>query len=102
HNRDPPDATPLPYTTLFRSVFLGAGVELSKGMAVATAAMAGMLLVQSGAFKVLNLLVFLTTSLLLRGDMPAAEEGLKTDPPAGRSEEHTSELQSRENLVCRL
>src|SRR5690606_42165147 len=23
-------------------------------------------------------------------------------PPAGRSEEHTSELQSRENLVCRL
>src|SRR6266511_5880714 len=23
-------------------------------------------------------------------------------PPRGRSEEHTSELQSRENLVCRL
>src|SRR5690606_40541918 len=23
-------------------------------------------------------------------------------PPGGRSEEHTSELQSRENLVCRL
>src|SRR5690606_40858983 len=23
-------------------------------------------------------------------------------PPVGRSEEHTSELQSRENLVCRL
>src|SRR5690606_40519518 len=27
------------------------------------------------------------------GDLP---------PPVGRSEEHTSELQSRENLVCRL
>src|SRR5690606_41634023 len=24
------------------------------------------------------------------------------NPPQGRSEEHTSELQSRENLVCRL
>src|SRR5690606_40993042 len=24
------------------------------------------------------------------------------DPPCARSEEHTSELQSRENLVCRL
>src|SRR5690606_40736938 len=24
------------------------------------------------------------------------------DPAAGRSEEHTSELQSRENIVCRL
>jgi len=73
----------LPFLPSKDLVFLGAGVELSKGMAVATAAMAGMLLVQSGAFKVLNLLVFLTTSLLLRGDMPAAEEGLKTDPPAG-------------------
>src|SRR5690606_40348417 len=30
---------------------------------------------------------------------PAVEPGV--DPPA-RSEEHTSELQSRENLVCRL
>src|SRR5690606_40709629 len=26
----------------------------------------------------------------------------RRSPPAGRSEEHTSELQSRENLVCRL
>src|SRR5690606_40104773 len=31
-------------------------------------------------------------------------DGAVADPgwPAGRSEEHTSELQSRENLVCRL
>src|SRR5690606_41661560 len=28
--------------------------------------------------------------------------GTETSRPAGRSEEHTSELQSRENLVCRL
>src|SRR2546427_9506367 len=29
-------------------------------------------------------------------------EGLHADLPAGRSEEHTSELQSQSNLVCRL
>src|SRR5436309_7027547 len=31
---------------------------------------------------------------------PAPEK--KTPPPVARSEEHTSELQSRANLVCRL
>ena len=30
------------------------------------------------------------------------EIGLLMDAPDGRSEEHTSELQSRTNLVCRL
>src|SRR5690606_41783541 len=37
-------------------------------------------------------------------DSSAASEGLKALPwrMAKRSEEHTSELQSRENLVCRL
>src|SRR5690606_29979422 len=36
------------------------------------------------------------TQALLRGCAVCAESGIK------RSEEHTSELQSRENLVCRL
>src|SRR5690606_24382989 len=37
------------------------------------------------------------------GDFFGALAGqLFTDPEAPRSEEHTSELQSRENLVCRL
>src|SRR5690606_41373652 len=31
-----------------------------------------------------------------------ARHMLAVDPPDHRSEEHTSELQSRENLVCRL
>src|SRR5690606_41983411 len=31
-----------------------------------------------------------------------AAVALAVDQPEGRSEEHTSELQSRENLVCRL
>src|SRR5690606_41698769 len=36
-----------------------------------------------------------------RADVADAEPGLLVDLPS-RSEEHTSELQSRENLVCRL
>src|SRR5690606_40195086 len=32
----------------------------------------------------------------------AAQQMLSNDRPEDRSEEHTSELQSRENLVCRL
>src|SRR5690606_41853727 len=44
--------------------------------------------------------------LLARGDALAAATPLVEQFPAalgeGRSEEHTSELQSRENLVCRL
>src|SRR5690349_22185636 len=32
----------------------------------------------------------------------ASGAGGGTDPAAGRSEEHTSELQSRRDLVCRL
>src|SRR5690606_41194854 len=37
------------------------------------------------------------------GRRPVRDEaGNREAPSAGRSEEHTSELQSRENLVCRL
>src|SRR5690606_40991883 len=40
----------------------------------------------------------------ISGDHTGAVNPLLGNPPAapGRSEEHTSELQSRENLVCRL
>src|SRR2546430_10091838 len=33
---------------------------------------------------------------------PGAVDAVDRDGPAGRSEEHTSELQSQSNLVCRL
>src|SRR5690606_39301422 len=36
------------------------------------------------------------------GDVPPGQELLAAQRPSCRSEEHTSELQSRENLVCRL
>src|SRR5437868_10087945 len=74
-----PTTTLFPYTTLFRSL------RLSRGMTY-KAAVAGLNL---GGGKA-----------VIMGD-PRSE---KTEPlfRAGRSEEHTSELQSRFDLVCRL
>src|SRR5690606_41637499 len=47
-----------------------------------------------GAHEVPQLVVF--NKIDLTGDLPRMDRG------ENRSEEHTSELQSRENLVCRL
>src|SRR5436309_7376302 len=72
--RRPPRSTLFPYTTLFRSVD-PFGVACGVGVVVVFGVVPGV--VSFGFWFV--------------------------DPGAGaRSEEHTSELQSRENLVCRL
>src|SRR5258707_10572707 len=70
--RRPPRSTLFPYTTLFRSSFRA---ERSKGAGVQLAEMA---------------------EHVLRPDLDRATA------PRVRSEEHTSELQSRQYLVCRL
>src|SRR3989475_7130579 len=94
--RRPPRSTLFPYTTLFRS-FMRAGTTVFAKMSFRRAgtcpvpfgrpfAMAGCV---SGAFS------------RLAWPLPAG----CLPPPAGggkRSEEHTSELQSQSNLVCRL
>src|SRR3989442_14046098 len=78
--RRPPRSTLFPYTTLFRSplVLRGGGAHLRNAGAV----------VQDG------------------GTAPGAARAPGAVPPswttAPRSEEHTSELQSRPHLVCRL
>src|SRR3712207_7788926 len=78
--RRPPRSTLFPYTTLFRS---GKGVGM---------------LVGAGVFGLLALGA-LTAALitLLDNVMPTWVAALIV-----RSEEHTSELQSRQYLVCRL
>src|SRR3712207_9061995 len=100
--RRPPRSTLFPYTTLFRSdVLLSAGdlgrVEqgLAKPAAQEAAAHRGARLVERGEQR--------------RGaagaleDFEAAHGLLVQDHEGvGRSEEHTSELQSRQYLVCRL
>src|SRR2546430_10080186 len=82
--RRPPRSTLFPYTTLFRSAM---AVYLADEIAV----MSGGRIVELGSAEhILNQPQHETTRQLLRA------------LPRMRSEEHTSELQSQSNLVCRL
>src|SRR5439155_26492515 len=90
--RRPPRSTLFPYTTLFRSVQLmretvgpEMGVKASGGVRTKEDAEK---MVAAGATR----LGASAGVKIVRGEAPAAE----------RSEEHTSELQSRGHLVCRL
>src|SRR3712207_7658258 len=81
--RRPPRSTLFPYTTLFRS--LGAepkSLDASKASDLYSS-------------QVLNEVMEGLTRV-------EQENGKDVIKPAGRSEEHTSELQSRQYLVCRL
>src|SRR5690606_41592218 len=96
-----PASTLFPYTTLFRSTACASccgTAPAGRGSSPASPTKRCWLSCRSGA-------VAAPAPLLQWGDAPAAP----TTPrrPRGpalraRSEEHTSELQSRENLVCRL
>src|SRR5688572_32521242 len=79
--RRPPRSTLFPYTTLFRS-------DDSGGESGSAAYRAG----EAAA----------NAARRLQGDLQSDGRPARHDPPAGRSEEHTSELQSQSNLVCRL
>src|SRR3712207_8854193 len=85
--RRPPRSTLFPYTTLFRSSFEVAAGEVFVVMGL------------SGSGK--STLVRLLTRLIepTAGRVTIDGEEITT---ASRSEEHTSELQSRQYLVCRL
>src|SRR5438093_9718398 len=84
--RRPPRSTLFPYTTLFRSLVVMSGRPLT----IPWAAEHVPAIVESWFLGV--------------EDGPALAAVLFGDvsPSAGRSEEHTSELQSLTNLVCRL
>src|SRR2546430_3258553 len=85
--RRPPRSTLFPYTTLFRSPrsYLGIFLLLRLRGASATIRSATLMLIVA---------LLATTPLPLSAATP--------DPVLERSEEHTSELQSQSNLVCRL
>src|SRR3989442_10273853 len=74
--RRPPRSTLFPYTTLFRSLGLGAYMTIAALVVVSW----------------------------LRRDAALLAEATRRRPmrQSSRSEEHTSELQSRPHLVCRL
>src|SRR5690606_40643811 len=83
--RQPPTSTLFPYTTLFRSQKLSPQqIQLMKLIQLPTQAFEQRLKQEIE-------------------ENPALESGKENDEYEDtRSEEHTSELQSRENLVCRL
>src|SRR3989442_5440650 len=77
--RRPPRSTLFPYTTLFRSRFIGSLAQSAQAQA-------------AYAVGYTELFSFITwTSVGLMGENSSV-----------RSEEHTSELQSRPHIVCRL
>src|SRR3712207_8813132 len=91
--RRPPRSTLFPYTTLFRSRALGAG------LAVFAAAALTLALAWRDAPLVWDGLVRSGWALPLHLGTGVAAAGVLA---ALRSEEHTSELQSRQYLACRL
>src|SRR2546430_4134040 len=86
--RRPPRSTLFPYTTLFRS---HGAARLARHMGPLPAPAALAIPARGGVSAVLLLLLL----LLLRWRRRSPRHG-------DRSEEHTSELQSQSNLVCRL
>src|SRR3712207_8140427 len=89
--RRPPRSTLFPYTTLFRSL-----VPALLGVPLATFALGTFFGIIPGGLVYASLGSGLG-HVLERGETP--DLGVVFDP---RSEEHTSELQSRQYLVCRL
>src|SRR5258708_28856694 len=97
--RRPPRSTLFPYTTLFRSLEESRVAErhrLGPGeMILATP--------QSGVFlRWRELLKSVTTQVQRKTTSVPSLLHLAGDTPRQRSEEHTSELQSPDHLVCRL
>src|SRR2546426_3442970 len=83
--RRPPRSTLFPYTTLFRSPFCGyfflAGATAHRGQEISVA---------------------LALAHLVQQKLHSFHRGERIQNLSQRSEEHTSELQSPCNLVCRL
>src|SRR2546430_6019770 len=92
--RRPPRSTLFPYTTLFRSARIKWNLERH---GVATFRGAGKLVdahtVEADGTKITGEIILIAT-----GSIPFHPPGIAFE----RSEEHTSELQSQSNLVCRL
>src|SRR3712207_9130604 len=100
--RRPPRSTLFPYTTLFRSLHgkpdQGVQVRYRKWDALTAGEAGNPRIAGSGVEPPAPLRL---PQLPRQGVLPAAAAH-DEDVQPGRSEEHTSELQSRQYLVCRL
>src|SRR3712207_7942508 len=93
--RRPPRSTLFPYTTLFRSYCATCDAPLYKGKIVTVVGY------NKEAEEEANYVSELTKKLYYI-PMYSGEYNLNSKIEVVRSEEHTSELQSRQYLVCRL
>src|SRR2546430_10678753 len=84
--RRPPRSTLFPYTTLFRSPPVAMGETAVDVVAISTPQDAGW------RWRIVN----------YAGEVIEESHSLFSMTSPARSEEHTSELQSQSNLVCRL
>src|SRR5690242_21415656 len=91
--RRPPRSTLFPYTTLFRSRIVRRCLEKNPDQRFQSA--------NDLAFA-LDTLSTTSTSPLARIEAAVVQAPARRRPWLARSEEHTSELQSHVNLVCRL
>src|SRR3712207_9150437 len=100
--RRPPRSTLFPYTTLFRSpgVLYTAGVQHAKNVAKAFRNAGINAQAVSGETPKRELAEILAG--FERGDVDVLCNAMLLAEGWNRSEEHTSELQSRQYLVCRL
>src|SRR2546429_6301867 len=87
--RRPPRSTLFPYTTLFRSTSSDSGIAITN-------------LANFNDVALLNMLTNKASQLVSSVGTGAVSTSTLSTSYADRSEEHTSELQSRLHLVCRL
>src|SRR5688572_31839611 len=90
-----PRPTLFPYTTLFRSLAAGAPALAAAGWALPPLARTLHVLGVGGALALVDFAPALFVGAAVTGAAAIAARSI-------RSEEHTSELQSQSNLVCRL
>src|SRR3712207_9063765 len=100
--RRPPRSTLFPYTTLFRSLFVGARGARAEAAYVPHGAVRGARARAHHLREQLYVVVCLARHLLAYRVQLFEESWLAVHDGKWRSEEHTSELQSRQYLVCRL
>src|SRR2546430_7768523 len=95
--RRPPRSTLFPYTTLFRSFERRRIYRVHELTVVAPPERLDALKAATAGAKGLQEL-----TAWLKSQKLAFEDAISNRPAEQRSEEHTSELQSQSNLVCRL
>src|SRR3712207_8598920 len=91
--RRPPRSTLFPYTTLFRSGGFIPGIRAGKPTEDYLSYVLSRITLPGSLYLGLVALIPLIALVLVNANQ---------NFPFGRSEEHTSELQSRQYLVCRL